>query len=86
VVGRGCDGMDQFLQGGIYPCGTPADLISVMQEAPFDMLGALRYQLVFSGSDSSKESGGFLQRVTMVWVCSLHLFSYFGWLSRKKKS
>jgi hypothetical protein len=35
---------------------------------------------------SSREFGGFLQRVTMVWVSSLHLFSHSGWSLRKMNS
>jgi hypothetical protein len=36
------------------------------------------------GFFGSKEFGGFLQRVTMGWVSSLHLFSHSGWSLKKK--
>jgi hypothetical protein len=38
----------------------------------------------FGGSGSSRESGGFLKRVTMVWVSSLSLLSHSWWSLRKK--
>jgi hypothetical protein len=75
-----------FLRVGYIPCGYPGDLISVMGEAPFDIVLGPWASDGFSGSVSSKESGGFLQRVTMVWVSSLHLLSHSRWSLRKKKS
>jgi hypothetical protein len=38
-----------------------------------------------NGFFGSREFGGFLERVTMICVSSLHLFRHSGWSLRKKK-
>jgi hypothetical protein len=39
--------LTNFLRVGYIPFGSPGDLISVMREAPFDIVGALGHQVVF---------------------------------------
>jgi hypothetical protein len=59
--------LTNFLRVGYIPFGSPGDLISVMREAPFDIVGGPWPSGGFSGSGSSREFGGSLQRVTMSW-------------------
>jgi hypothetical protein len=55
-----------FLIVGYIPRGSPEDLISLMREVLFDFAEGPWASDSVSGSGSSRESGSFLQRVTMV--------------------
>jgi hypothetical protein len=56
-------------------------------EALSDIVGGPWASDFWGGSASSpRESRGILQRVTGVWVSTLHLLSHSGWHLRKKKS
>jgi hypothetical protein len=72
------------LRVGYIPCGSPKNLISVAREAPFDTFGGTWVSDSFSGSSSSRELGGLLQSVAMVWVSSPHLLSHLGLLGKRK--
>jgi hypothetical protein len=82
VLGKEVEGE---LRVGYIPCGSPGDLISVAGETPFDIIGGPWASDGFLGSGSSREPGGFLQGVSMVWVSTCIGSATLGDLFRKRK-
>jgi hypothetical protein len=54
-------------------------------EGPFDIVGGPWASDGFLGSGFSRESGGFLQRVIIIWVSNLHLLNHSRWSQEKEK-